>query len=151
MSTALTTRDREMLDGMHGEGARLAMSILVRMAEVYGADELMDITQVHIDGCGLLSEAGLEFAETLAAAGGAVSVPTTLNMGPLDLQNWREFGVPEDFAEKLLLEEKVAAVPGSAFGKCGEGYVRCCYATSLSEIEEALSRMKRFVTKHQKV
>ena len=54
----------------------------------------------------------------------------------------------EDFAEKLLTEEKVAVVPGSAFGKCGEGYVRCCYATSLAEIEEALARIKRFVAKY---
>jgi len=56
----------------------------------------------------------------------------------------------EEFSEKLLLEEKVAVVPGLAFGKCGEGYVRCCYATSLADIEEALSRMKRFVGKHKK-
>jgi len=56
----------------------------------------------------------------------------------------------EEFSEKLLLEEKVAVVPGSAFGKCGEGYVRCCYATSLDDIKEALSRMKRFVSKHKK-
>ncbi len=51
----------------------------------------------------------------------------------------------EDFSEKLLNEEKVLVVPGTAFGDHGEGYVRCCYATSLSEIEEALSRIKRFV------
>jgi len=54
----------------------------------------------------------------------------------------------EEFAEKLLLEEKVAAVPGSAFGQCGEGFLRCCYATSLSNIEEALKRMGRFVKKY---
>ncbi|MFC2009874.1 aminotransferase class I/II-fold pyridoxal phosphate-dependent enzyme [Chloroflexota bacterium] len=54
----------------------------------------------------------------------------------------------EDFSEKLLTEEKVAVVPGSAFGTCGEGYVRCCYATSIKDIEEALRRMKRFVTNH---
>ncbi len=57
----------------------------------------------------------------------------------------------EEFAERLLIEEKVAVVPGLAFGQCGEGYVRCCYATSLADIEEALSRMKRFVAKHQTV
>ncbi len=51
----------------------------------------------------------------------------------------------EEFAERLLLEEKVAVVPGTAFGPCGEGFVRCCYATSLSSIEEALRRMDRFV------
>ena len=57
----------------------------------------------------------------------------------------------EEFAERLLIEEKVAVVPGTAFGQCGEGYVRCCYATSLADIEEALSRMKRFVAKHKRV
>jgi aminotransferase len=56
----------------------------------------------------------------------------------------------EEFSEELLFEEKVAVVPGSAFGACGEGYVRCCYATSLADIEEALHRMKRFVQKHHK-
>jgi len=53
----------------------------------------------------------------------------------------------EEFAEKLLLEEKVAVVPGLAFGPCGEGFVRCCYATSLPNIEEALRRIDRFVRK----
>jgi len=56
----------------------------------------------------------------------------------------------EEFSERLLKEEKVAVVPGSAFGKCGEGYVRCCYATSLAEIEEAMTRMGRFVKKYKK-
>ncbi|MEK7354076.1 MAG: aminotransferase class I/II-fold pyridoxal phosphate-dependent enzyme [Chloroflexota bacterium] len=56
----------------------------------------------------------------------------------------------EEFSEKLLTEEKVAVVPGSAFGQYGEGYVRCCYATSLADIQEALSRMKRFVDKYRK-
>ena len=51
----------------------------------------------------------------------------------------------EEFAERLLMEERVAVVPGSAFGQCGEGFVRCCYATSLASIEEALKRMEKFV------
>lgn len=59
-------------------------------------------------------------------------------------------GLPsEEFAEKLLKEEGVAVVPGSAFGKCGEGYVRCCYATSMDNIEQAIERMGRFVARHQ--
>ncbi|MBI4303893.1 MAG: aminotransferase class I/II-fold pyridoxal phosphate-dependent enzyme [Chloroflexi bacterium] len=57
----------------------------------------------------------------------------------------------EEFAEKLLTEEKVAVVPGSAFGQNGEGFVRCCYATSLADIEEALVRMKRFLDRHRRV
>ncbi|MHB9129493.1 MAG: aminotransferase class I/II-fold pyridoxal phosphate-dependent enzyme [Armatimonadota bacterium] len=51
----------------------------------------------------------------------------------------------EEFAERLLMEERVAVVPGSGFGECGEGYIRCCYATALPLIEEAMIRMKRFV------
>ena len=53
----------------------------------------------------------------------------------------------DTFAERLLMEEKVALVPGSAFGPSGEGHVRCCYAVSTEEIEEALIRIGRFVEK----
>jgi aminotransferase len=56
----------------------------------------------------------------------------------------------EEFAERLLTEEKVAVVPGAAFGQYGEGYVRCCYATSLADIEEALARMRRFVDRYRR-
>lgn len=55
----------------------------------------------------------------------------------------------QDFAEKLLVEERVAVVPGSAFGPSGEGYIRCCYATALDDIREALRRMRRFVQRHR--
>ena len=51
----------------------------------------------------------------------------------------------DEFAERLLKEEKVATVPGTAFGAQGEGYLRCCYATSLAQIEEALERIGRFM------
>jgi aminotransferase len=52
-----------------------------------------------------------------------------------------------EFCERLLREEKVAVVPGSAFGACGEGFIRCSYAASFESIEEALRRMGRFVQK----
>jgi aminotransferase len=55
----------------------------------------------------------------------------------------------EEFTEKLLMEEKVAVIPGSAFGRCGEGYIRCCYATSTTDIERALERMGRFVARYR--
>jgi predicted aconitase len=102
MPVELSTTDQEMLEGQHGPAARLAMRVMVRMAEVYGVEEMMDITQAHIDGVGLLSDSGLEFAETLARWGGKVRVPTTLNMVPLDAQHWREQGVPEALATKAL-------------------------------------------------
>ena len=50
-----------------------------------------------------------------------------------------------EFALRLLDEENVACVPGSAFGACGEGFLRCCYATDLNEIRTATERMARFV------
>ncbi|RAK18690.1 aminotransferase [Anoxybacillus vitaminiphilus] len=53
----------------------------------------------------------------------------------------------EQFAEQLLLEEKVAVVPGSVFGKSGEGYIRCSYASSLEQLQEAVKRMKRFLAR----
>jgi len=56
----------------------------------------------------------------------------------------------EDFCEKLLKEEKVAVVPGNAFGNCGEGYIRCCYAASVANIEEAIERMGHFLARHRK-
>lgn len=55
------------------------------------------------------------------------------------------FGLPaREFALKLLHQEKVALVPGTAFGACGEGFVRCAYATSMDNIKEAMVRLKRF-------
>ena len=52
-----------------------------------------------------------------------------------------------DFALRLLEEEKVAVVPGTAFGACGEGYIRCSFATDLERIKKAMKRMARFVAK----
>ncbi len=55
----------------------------------------------------------------------------------------------EEFAEKLLFEEKVAVVPGSAFGEAGKGYVRCAYCTAYDQLEEALVRIERFIKNHR--
>ncbi|ASS98366.1 MULTISPECIES: aminotransferase [Geobacillus] len=53
----------------------------------------------------------------------------------------------EQFAERLLIEEKVAVVPGNVFGQSGEGYIRCSYASSLEQLQEAIKRMKRFLAR----
>ena len=55
----------------------------------------------------------------------------------------------EEFAEKLLLEEQVAVIPGSAFGPSGTGFVRMAYATAYDKIEDALKRMERFIARHR--
>jgi predicted aconitase len=85
MAPALSHRDQALLAGEGGAAARLAMRILVRMADVMGAPGLIDVTRAHIDGCLYHGKAGLDFAERLAAGGGRVVVPTTLNVGSLDL------------------------------------------------------------------
>ncbi|MDD3885413.1 MAG: aminotransferase class I/II-fold pyridoxal phosphate-dependent enzyme [Victivallaceae bacterium] len=55
-----------------------------------------------------------------------------------------------EFAEKLLKDEKVAVIPGCAFGACGEGFVRCCYAAGSADISEAINRIGRFVAAGKK-
>lgn len=62
--------------------------------------------------------------------------------------NISRFGMSSDeFATRLLMEEKVAVVPGTAFGECGEGFVRISYAYSLEDLKEALGRVQRFIAK----
>ena len=56
----------------------------------------------------------------------------------------------EEFCEKLLLEEKVAVVPGNAFGSNGEGFIRCCYAANVHNIEEAIEKIGVFLQRHRK-
>lgn len=55
----------------------------------------------------------------------------------------------DEFAKRLLLEEKLVVIPGSVFGACGEGFVRCAYAVSQYEIKEALERIGRFLDRHK--
>jgi predicted aconitase len=85
VSVQLSADDRAMLDGERGEAARLAMRIVVDLAGVMEADRLIDVASGHVDGCLYHGPASLEFVERLVGGGGAVSVPTTLNTGSLDL------------------------------------------------------------------
>jgi aminotransferase len=55
-----------------------------------------------------------------------------------------------EFALRLLDEENVACVPGSAFGPSGEGFLRCCYAVDMERLKEALGRMERFVSRRRR-
>jgi cis-L-3-hydroxyproline dehydratase len=111
----LTAGDRAMLDGDRGPAPQLAMSILVRMAPVYGASTLMDITQAHIDSTLYLGDATLEFAERLASLGARVAVPTTLNVSGVDECGWKDWAVSPEWAAKaarqMLAYERMGAVP----------------------------------------
>ena len=100
MDIRLSLYDRSLLAGEHGPAAQLAMRIITRMAQVYGASELLDISGAHIDSTIYIGEAGLEFTERLADLGACVVVPTTLNVSGLDEHGWQDWAVPADWAEK---------------------------------------------------
>ncbi|HJR59875.1 MAG TPA: aconitase X [Vicinamibacterales bacterium] len=85
MALHLTSDDRAMLAGERGESAQFAMQILTAFSEAVGAPSLLDISQAHIDGCLYHGQASLDFVERLLEGGGRVRVPTTLNVGAIDL------------------------------------------------------------------
>ncbi len=97
---SLTDDERAMLRGEAGPATAMAMRILVRMAPLYGADRLLPVTRAHIDGCIYEGDAGLQFAERLAAEGGRVRVPTSLNVISLDRSRWRDLNTPPEYADK---------------------------------------------------
>ena len=115
MTLQLSPYDRALLAGERGPAARLAMSIVTRMAEVFGASGLLDITGAHIDSTIYVGEAGLEFAERLAGLGAKVAVPSTLNVSGLDEHGWQDWAVPPDWAGKarrqMAAYESMGCVP----------------------------------------
>lgn len=85
MALTLTVEERAMLDGEYGEAPALAMRIVTGLARVLDAQQLIPIGSAHVDGCLYHGQAGLDFAERLVALDGQVAIPTTLNVGSLDL------------------------------------------------------------------
>jgi len=96
-TVALSESDQQLLDGDHGKAAQLAMQIVVRMAELQDAAELVDVTQAHIDACVYNGPSGLIFAQRLESLGGQVRIPTTLNSLSVDKRCWKQQGVLDDF------------------------------------------------------
>ncbi len=85
----LSSEEKRIANGAEGEGAAIGMRVLLEMAALMGADQLVEITSAHIDGCLYHGDGGVEFAERLVGSGARVRVPTTLNVGALDLLNPR--------------------------------------------------------------
>jgi len=79
MELQLSERDTAMLQGQEGEARQIAMRVIVRMANVVGATQLIDVSQAHIDACGYPGHGAITIAETLADKGGQFSVRTTMN------------------------------------------------------------------------
>ncbi|MBP1849785.1 aconitase X [Rhizobium halophytocola] len=91
-AVTLTEEDRRLLSGDVAPAVRMAMRIVVRMAELLAAERLIDVAGVHVDGCIYTGPAGLDFAERLAEGGGRVVVPTTLNAISVDRDGWQAMG-----------------------------------------------------------
>jgi len=93
-----------MLDGERGQATQKAMQILVALGTIYRAPRMIPVSSVQIAGVSYdnLGEAGLQFLAEMADGGGQAQVLATLNPAGMDIENWRELGIPPDFAEKQL-------------------------------------------------
>ena len=100
----LTKEEERMLNGEKGYAARKSMEILTALGDIYGADQLIKVGSVQVAGVSYhnLGDAGLEFLNELARDG-KVKVLTTLNPAGMDLENWQQLGISEDFAAKQNL------------------------------------------------
>lgn len=96
----LSETDRHQLAGDDGQARQLAMEVVCLMAAVQNADELIDVSRAHIDGCILAHDANLDFAEKMHQMGARTLIPTTINAISVDRQNWQSQGVLPDFGHK---------------------------------------------------
>jgi len=87
LTFALTAADQALLEGAHGPAAAMAMRIVAEAARLMGAASLVPVQSAHLDGCLYHGDSGVHFAERMIALGGKVAVPTTLNVGALDLRH----------------------------------------------------------------
>ncbi|MGQ9683251.1 MAG: aconitase X [Anaerolineae bacterium] len=97
---SLNVCEQHALDGRLGRGRQLAAQLVTALGTIYGAHDLVPVASAQIAGVSYrnLGRAGLEFLSEWAQGGAAVTVPSTLNPAGMDLENWREHGIHEDFA-----------------------------------------------------
>jgi len=111
----LTQTDQAKHDGRFGPAVEMAMRIIVRMANIMGARELLDIEGAHIDSSIYMGEATLEFAERLVELGARVAVPSTLNVSGVDEHGWQAWPVDPEWAEKarrqMVAYERMGCIP----------------------------------------
>ena len=96
----LTKEEETILNGELGEAACTALRLLVTMGEIFNADRLIPIKSAQISGISYktIGDAGLEFIQDFSRKGAKASVYATINPTGMDLDNWKEIGIPEDFA-----------------------------------------------------
>lgn len=99
IKVTLTDADQQLLDGKHGDAAKIAMQIILRLAEIQGATTLIDVSQAHIDACIYHGPSSLEFARQLVQRHAKVRIPTTLNSISIDERRWRQHGIDKSIGE----------------------------------------------------
>jgi predicted aconitase len=85
MAVALSDLDKALLGGAFGQAPSFAMRLLARFAEAVGASQFIEAEAAHIDGCLYHGQVSLDFVERVVRLAGRVRVPTTLNVGSIDL------------------------------------------------------------------
>ena len=100
MKLKLSESDSSKLAGESGRAVQMAMSILVRMSEIQGAEHLLSIVSSHIDSALYIGDSTLDYAERLVDLGAKVCVPTTLNVAGVDHHGWDSWDVPAEWADK---------------------------------------------------
>jgi len=100
----LTKNEERILNGEKGEVMERLFRLLVRLGDIYGADKMIPVGSVQVAGVSYKSigDPGLEFLEDMASKNAKVKVLTYLNPAGMDLENWKEYGFPEDFAKNQL-------------------------------------------------
>lgn len=113
----LTDAEERILNGENGEPQRLALHVLVRLAEACGADRMVEIASAHLVASSyqIAGEAGIDIYSQLVAQGARVTVRTTSDPGSIDFARWREFRTPAEYAERQLkiaeLLDKMGVIP----------------------------------------
>src|SRR3974390_1316633 len=98
----LTEEERQILDGAFGEPQRIALNVLIKLGDAYGAERMVEIASAHIVGSSyqIAGEAGIEIYSKLVHQGAKVKDRHTCDPGSIDFSRWQIFKTPPDYAER---------------------------------------------------
>jgi predicted aconitase len=105
----LTDEEKKILQGEQGEPRRIAMKILTRLGEAFGAERMIPVASAHLVACSyqIAGEAGIEIYTRLVEQGARVSVPTTLDPGSIDFERWNKFKTPKEYVKRQIIISKL--------------------------------------------
>jgi len=113
----LTDEEKKILNGEHGEPKKIAMKILARLGETFGAERMIPVASAHLVACSyqVTGEAGIQIYTRLVEQGARVSVPTTLDPGSIDFERWKKFKTPKEYVKRQIviseLLQKMGVIP----------------------------------------